>query len=418
MRWQLKSSVIILAGQFAVAIAGLAMVRVLTEYLSPAEYGYLTLGLTFSLIANQIIFGPLGAGLTRFYATANECNETLSYMQAVVSLTKYASILLLGIAIIGLIGLFWFGVYHWVVLVVLSAIFSLLSGIYGLSNGIFLAKNSQIILTLFQGIEPWCRLVFAVGIMALFGRTSEAALEGYIIGTLITVLFQIIKIIKISPSKAESNIVIKSKWQKNILSYSLPYASWGIFTTLHLSSDRWVLSWAQGQEQVGLYATLYQIGYLPIIMIISVFSQIITPHLYKIAGDGLDQNRLKQVRSVTKRALLVCIGATLIMVLFGWVFHELIYKWFVSEKYASVSYLIPLMIFAAGLFASGQIVTLALQSGVTTAKLMPIKIICALIGVFLNFILGTKFGVLGVVLAQVIFSMIYLSWVSARAYLE
>jgi O-antigen/teichoic acid export membrane protein len=407
----LTNGLIVLTGQMIVAVSGLVMVRVITEHLQPAEYGLLTLGITFALMANQVIFGPLGAGLTRFFAAAVESAEADAFLRAAITLTKYATFLLVSIAVVAALLLFLFGAYRWATLLWLGLMFSLVTGFYSLINGIFLAKNAQKTLTVFQSSEPLARLVFAVVLIFVFGSTAEAALFGYILGTLITFLFQVVQVKRTEPFHKTVNSEIKAKWLEKILHYGTPYATWGVFTTINLASDRWVLKWATDQEQVGLYAVLYQIGYLPVTMAVTVLAQIITPQLYAIAGDGANNDRLIKVYSVTKKVVVICIITTIILALLGMLLHELIYDLFVSKSYASVSKYLPLMIFAAGIFASGQVASLALQSGATAAPLIPIKIGSAFIGIILNLIIGYYYGVLGIATALVITSLAYLFWI-------
>jgi O-antigen/teichoic acid export membrane protein len=409
----LTNGLIVLAGQMSVAVSGLVMVRVMTEHLLPADYGLLTLGITFALMANQVIFGPLGSGLTRFFAAAAESRETDAFLKAATTLTKYAAAILVSIAGIAVLVLFLLGSFRWATLLGLGLMFSLASGFYSLINGIFLAKNAQKTLTIFQSSEPVARLAFAVLLMALLGATAEVALAGYMLGTLIIVLLQMARINYTDPVHNVVDSGITAKWLGKILHYGAPYATWGVFTTINLASDRWVLKWAQGQDQVGLYAALYQIGYLPVIMLVSIFAQIITPHLYKTAGDGTDHERLTGVYSVVKKAVAACMGATFILMIMGYFLHGLLYAWFVSKSYASVSKYLPLMILAAGIFASAQIASLRLHSGVSTTQLIPVKIGCAVIGIILNVIFGIHYGVFGIVLAQLVTSFTFLIWIFA-----
>ena len=53
----------ILSGQISSVIGSLVLVRVLTEYLEPSEYGYLALGLTFASLVNQLVMVGLIAGI-------------------------------------------------------------------------------------------------------------------------------------------------------------------------------------------------------------------------------------------------------------------------------------------------------------------------------------------------------------------
>ncbi len=412
MKIKLSNGIVVIAGQLIVAGTGLATVRILTEYLQPTEYGMLTLSITFTLMANQVIFGPLSAGLTRFFSAADELVESEAIIKAAYTLSIYAVAILIGMATIAVAVLAMIGSYRWATLIGLAVIYSITLGFYSFNNGILLAKNEQKKLTIFQCFEPLARLVFAFLLIYFFNLTAEMALTGFLLGALIIVFIQIMQIKDNHVFNNNVDSEIKVKWREKILRYGAPYATWGIFTTINLASDRWVLHWTQSQEQVGLYSALYQIGYLPMIMLVSIFSQLITPYLYKTAGDGTDSARLLEVYPVINKAVAACLFATLIISIFGFFYHEIIYAQFVSKEYAKISIYLPHMILAAGIFASAQVKSLRLHSSASTVQLIPIKVGIALIGIILNIILGSQYGVFGIVIAQLLTSITYLTWIS------
>ncbi len=69
----------IVIGQIAVVAGALVLVRVLTEYLAPAQYGQLALGLTVAGLVNQVVMGGITAGIGRFYAIAAEKQDLVGY---------------------------------------------------------------------------------------------------------------------------------------------------------------------------------------------------------------------------------------------------------------------------------------------------------------------------------------------------
>jgi len=72
----------IVLGQVMMVTGSLVGVRLLTELLSPSSYGELALGMTIATLVNQTILGPLGGGVTRFYAPAIEYGDLSGYLNA------------------------------------------------------------------------------------------------------------------------------------------------------------------------------------------------------------------------------------------------------------------------------------------------------------------------------------------------
>ena len=90
----------ILGGQIASVAGALILVRVLTEYLTPAQYGELALGLTLAALVNQVVTGGLISGIARFFAPALEAENLARYLRASLRLVIVASLIILIFAIV------------------------------------------------------------------------------------------------------------------------------------------------------------------------------------------------------------------------------------------------------------------------------------------------------------------------------
>ena len=75
-----------------------------------------------------------------------------------------------------------------------------------------------------------------------------------------------------------------------------------------------------------------------------------------------------------------------------------------------MSYLLPWMLLASGLFAAGQTIALRLMSLLQTKMLIVPKILTAVFGIGLSSGGAYHSGIKGVVVAQVLFSATYFGW--------
>ena len=85
----------IVAGQFASVLGALVLVRVLTENISPQEYGHLALTLTVAGLINQVVMGGVSNGIGRFYSIASEKHDLLNYLLASRRLMAYATLMVI-----------------------------------------------------------------------------------------------------------------------------------------------------------------------------------------------------------------------------------------------------------------------------------------------------------------------------------
>jgi hypothetical protein len=71
---------------------------------------------------------------------------------------------------------------------------------------------------------------------------------------------------------------------------------------------------------------------------------------------------------------------------------------------------------AGGLFASGQMIAAKLSSELRVADMVKVKIVTALFGVIFNYIGALIAGLLGIIVALMLFSVIYFVWMTFLAF--
>lgn len=408
--WPLfKEGVWVVIGQILLVLGALLGVRLMTELLDPADYGELALGMTMTTLANQVIFGPLGNGIARFYAAAQEQGDFGGYLSATRQLASSATKIIACMFLLTVTGLLIVERTEWIVITTAALIFALLSGYNSILNSIQNAARQRSIVALHQGMEPWARFLVAAGLILWIGATSKVAMLGYAMSALLVLGSQFVFFRKIVPS----NIHVADKeasWREQIWKYSLPFATWGIFVWGQQASDRWALGLFATTQEVGLYAVLFQLGYYPISLATSMAMQYLAPILYQRAGDASDSRRIANVHSLSWRLTWFSLGVTGAAFVVAFLLHNQIFRFFVAEEYAPVSYLLPWMILSGGIFAAGQTMALNLMSQMKTHTMIVAKIATALLGITLNFAGAYWFGILGIVIAGVIFSVAHLFW--------
>jgi len=401
------------AGQVAVGLGGLALVRVLTEYLSPAQYGELALALTVAGLVNQLVMGGLVAGIARYYAVAVEAGDVRGYLRDARWLMGLATAVVGALAVLGLVGLAGLERLAWTGLAGMVALFAVISGLASALSGIQSAARQRALCAFHSGGEAWLRIVIVVGLLHVLGISSTVVLLGYAVSTLAVGVSQLFFVRRLA---GECALPPGARpWAPRIWAYSWPFSIFGLFTWLHQASDRWALQSFGSADEVGLYAVLFQLGYAPMGVAMGMAMHLLAPILYQTAGQATDARRNSEVHRMAWRSVLGCLGLTAIAVVAALVLHRPVFAWLVATEYRALSHLLPWMLLAGGLFAAGQMLALKLMADLSTVVMTRAKVGTALIGVGLNIGLARAFGVEGVVIAQVAFGLLYLAWMAALA---
>jgi O-antigen/teichoic acid export membrane protein len=138
--------------------------------------------------------------------------------------------------------------------------------------------------------------------------------------------------------------------------------------------------------------------------------QLLAPIFYQRAGDATDKQRIANVNDLILRLTGLILGVTGIVFFAAFFFHRQIFQIFVAKEYASVSHLLQWMLLAAGLFAAGQNISQIPMSQMKSHIIITPKIVTALLGTSLNLAGAYWYGTRGVVIASLLFSLIYFLW--------
>ena len=401
----------IVLGQAAAIAGSLVGVRLLTELLAPAVYGELALGLTLAALVNQTVLGPLANGVTRFYAPAQEQMDLGGYLSAVRRLALMATVVVFLIVLIAVAILIAAGRGQWTGIAIAALAYATLSGHNAILNGIQNAARQRAIVALHQALESWARFLAAAGLVLWLGASSAVAMIGYAVGVVLVLASQYLFFRR--SLHAYGAALDSMRWRSKIWRYSWPISIFGVFTWVQLASDRWALEAFETTREVGIFAALFQLGYYPMSMASTMATQFLAPIFYQRAGDASDSRRNADVSRLSWKLTALSLFATAAAFLLGLLFHRQIFRIFVAGEYAAVSYLLPWMLLAGGIFAAGQTIALNLMSQMRTRAMMGAKTATALAGVALNFAGAYWLGTAGIVIAAVLFSVLYFAWMAA-----
>jgi len=390
--------------QVIIAFSGLAMVYIFTRLISPEEYGAMTYGVLVVTIFSQLLFGPIGAAVTRFRPRAKQTKYDEDFVSA-VNLIRV--VIVVGIVVLSsiLIPLLYFfenlseGNFN---IIFAGLIFAFATGLFTIDNAQLLGEDRQVLLSYHRVVEVFLRLTFGI-IFGYIFVTGTSVVLGFACGTGLMLLVK-------RPKRLE-NLARQSYWLHKIYRYSKPFALWGGFTALYLVSDRFLLGYFGGAELVGKYAPIYQLTYVPIIMIFVVVSQLITPRIYAQAKSGKLGSNFNYIQNKVVMLSVASILVTLIISSIYYIGQKYISEIFLGNSYKEYSYVMPYLVLSAGIFSSGQICSLAIQAKDRVDGLISVKIVTAVVGIFMNYFGAKYYGLVGIVMSSIAFGIFYYSWI-------
>ncbi len=326
----------IIVGQVLTVAGTLALVRILTEYLEPTEYGQLALGLTIAGLLNQLVFGGIGNGIGRYYAVAAEADDLNGYLHDARRLLGFGT---LAAAIIGgllLIGLLGFGYAQWTGLAAAILILAVFSGYNSSIGGIQNAARQRAIVALHSGLNAWLNILFAVMAIHWLGTTSEAVVIGYVAGIFLVTLSQLVFLRRTIPPRPVACVRCHG-WLQKMWSYAWPFSTFGVFTWMQQVSDRWALESFTSTADVGHYVVLFQLGYAPVMIVTGMATAFLSPILFQRSGDATNVDRNAGVHRLSWQLTYLTLIVTAIATLLALALHDWIFFLLVASDYRGFS---------------------------------------------------------------------------------
>ena len=395
------------SGQFSAAVGSLIVLRVFTDFLGPAQFGELTLGMTAGTLIGVVAFSGPGLAVMRFFTTAHEAGQVNSFIRASWSVLINRVWIMCGLVGLILGGLWLTGNWIWKWLALAAACQALFTACTTILDGAQNAARQRIVVAWHSGLGQWLRLLIALAFFPIFGKTSTVAMCSYTVTALVVLVSQCFFFASYRRCFITTQLPVTDayvqEWSNQIAKYAWPAVFFGIFGWMQNSSERWMLQIFTDTKTVGYYAALTQAGYAPMMLASNVVSQLMMPILFNRAGDGSNEARMQQSHHLSLRILLISMLFTFGAVGVASLTHRQLFALLVSPEFRQVSELMPLMVLSGGIFSCGYATSLMLLSGTETRSLLRPKAGSALLGMGFSFFGAMLYGLEGVVWGSILF---------------
>jgi len=413
--WSLNQEALwVVVGQAGTAIGGLFCIKILTNVLGPGEFGRLVLANTVvAFISTNFLFGPLGQGLMRFWSISRERGELGAFYVISNRLGRNAIGLSIVVAIMVIAVVIPIEGYDWAILLAISMATGITAGWLWLRTSIFTAARQRQRVAFLDIGNAFLKPIVATSLVLLITINSFWAMFGYLIATFVMVVLgerfyrSIVSYSESSLSKSENTMM---GIRENILSFSWPFAAWGIFSWAHMSCDRWSLQTFYGVEVVGAYAVVSQLSTFPLAFGSGFLSTLFTPIAFQKAGDITNRQNLVSANKILGTITgFYILGAVILVSLFS-VFHYPLVLLISNIKFAKFSFFLPWLTIAWGLFYLGQTLSIfGLLAKRPHSYIMP-KLASAILAVVGSFYLSSEIGPSGVVWGLAGAGFVYALW--------
>ncbi len=399
----------IVVGQIASVLGSLVLIRVLTEHLDPTQYGQLALGLTVAGLINQVVTGGITAGIGRFYSIAAENQDLPGYIRASRCLMVYATLAVVAIGLVLMIGLFWLGYSQWMGLAAAALILSVLSSYNASLSAVQNAARQRAIVAFHGGLDAWLKIILALCVLLWLGNSSTAVVIGYAFSSLFVTGSQFFCLRRLIP-RQKGGLADSTQWIRLMWMYSWPMMVAGLFNWGYYASQRWALELFTTTNQLGQFYALTQIAYTPISLAGAMFLSFLSPILFAKAGDATDHERLINTHHIILRVAAVGLSFTVTIAIVSFIAHDLIFRLMVAADYRDMSIFMPYVVLAAGILQVSQTIANIVVIEKQTRRFLPLSIIGNGIVALMNLYFTSRWGIGGLITSMVAGATIHLLW--------
>ena len=404
----------VLGGQIGVALGGLVSVKVLTQLLTPYEYGRFSIANTVILLIGVNLFGPLGQGMMRYWAIVQHQASFVEYARVSWRLIKsllYISILLSLVAGLILVVL---QRYDWIWLIPLALICGAFYGWTATRLSTLVAARRRMHVSLTNILVAFAKPALAALLVFFIARDATIALLGFLIVScgsaaageiLFRKLSNHTRLLSDKPDETTG-----SRLKESILRFSTPFWIWSFFAWAHQSCDRWALLSFEGTDAVGAYTVLAQLAYYPLVFGSGFLSNFFIPIAYQRAG-SLDSHGKVHAghRVLMAMSMLYLAGAGSLILLF-YLFHRQIVLLISNQAYVSYSFLLPVLTGVWSIYYFGQVLSgFGFLANRPQLYILPI-VFSGILATTASFGLASNFGIIGIIWALGISGCVYAAW--------
>jgi len=399
-------------GQIITVILSVVSVKLMTS-VGSEEYGKLTLATSVGSILILGFFGPIEQAYTRFYfdytsdvqRNAIFSRSLLHLLWKCIAVLVPISVLLMLVldTVAGITPTFTIAAAS---MIILGLINVPLGGMLGAMR----RRRQMAMIQVFERVAIILLLLWFLGALYPSAATLMIAIA---VATALSAVARVVVYLKASPSPEGchredfDSSTFKRDIHKTILKYSLPFVLWGALAWVQGNGERWVISRLLSTGDVGRYGLAYGLVANSAALAFGIMAQYITPVVYQSFSSGTVEGR-------TRALDLIRLHAVATALVFG-VVGAMLFFWggFIIPLLSNADFVLDggflfLLTAGIGIFHMAQSLTAVGMALRKPEIYMRAKVVAAIASVVLYCVGCYLLGLVGIALAMIGVSLIYL----------
>jgi O-antigen/teichoic acid export membrane protein len=258
-----------------------------------------------------------------------------------------------------------------------------------------------------QGIFEVMRFLVAIGLVILVATPdAETVLSGFVMAAILIVIAHGVFLWTFfyygREKKSDVGPMTSVMDHDSMRSYQRPLIFSNACIWLVMMVERWILNHWGDPGDVGGYAAVYQLAFIPMLFVSNFLVLFIEPILYQaiqLNGKHNESRQVLQINNYAAFGILFFSAFLFIVFLFG---YPIIGHFFLGVEFRSYSWIFPWLLLAGGCFAAAQQLLLKLSCDMRTDLLAALWGAVAVIAVAAYFIGARYWQLKGLLVAIVV----------------
>jgi O-antigen/teichoic acid export membrane protein len=399
-----------MSGQFVAVSGNLAGVVLLVNQMTPENFGTFSLAIAYAFLMHMYFSSAMNA-VMRNYAATVEAGTVREYIASFEQLALNGTWTIVGSTTVIVFAFLGCGRQELAYTSLLVAIYALLSGYSVLLIGFHVAARKVVHNALIKSATPWFRVLSALVGIHFFGAGFRVSLYGYIAGTALLVACQTHHYLRLKSNLVSQNSgEFKSEVFQHLCtsnnSYTNSYIVFVCLICLYNNCDRWILSFLCTPHDVGIFSMMYQLGYVPFMILGGLLSHILAPPIFSKAGDGNDPVRLQNAQHFIHQMVLLMSGVSLIMTVVAYVCGQFLIETLTNAQYWGHAGYFSAMVMAGCCQTIGQIASYSSMINHKLDRLIKMKFVHLITATVVSLFMVYQWGLSGALLGVLVHSLL------------